>query len=195
VPPQLSENYGDFLAWNHHLVDAGIWESANTATNDTTRLNYFVSGLSAVYMAYPDIEEVIDAGRQLEEYTDWEYMICGPLAKEDGTVTGFTKREKTFSGLVVPWHSQNAQLLMDFIDWMYSSQENYDLCKYGRKGIVEIPRRQGSGVFGEAALFGYVLSFGQRKCFRPCGRVLFRKGVDLLYPLHVFRQRQGIPIL
>ena len=69
--------------------------------------------------------------------------VIGPSADKavsevkDGevVVNGNLKTNRSFYGGIVPYNSANYEILIQYIDWMYSSAENYELCLYGVKGV------------------------------------------------------------
>ena len=76
-----------------------------------------------------------------------ELMVIAPFASEDASgnallnedgsrvVNGNLKTNRSFYAGIVPYNSGNYEILIQYIDWMYSSVDNYELCLYGVKGV------------------------------------------------------------
>lgn len=129
----------------------GIWENESLQVDDSDRIGWFASELSAVYMSYPDVEYLISAMRTVESInSQLDYIMIAPIADDvteegksyaaahngEGIVRGNIKDSKVSEGLIVPDHRDtDTEVLLKFIDWQLSSKENYELCKYGVKGV------------------------------------------------------------
>ncbi len=138
VPPQLTENYDKYLSCMYEWARDGIWESESVNMNDDKRMEMFFTGTAACYIAYPEITNLIAVARQFNavnrDNTD-ALMLLAPLADDEGNVNGYFKESRGFQGMILPYKANNAEVTIQFLDWMYEDQENYDLCKYGVKGV------------------------------------------------------------
>jgi hypothetical protein len=135
VPAQFTSGAGDFMDQLWNWAKNGVWEPDSANMTDSTRLTYFLSGYSGVYITYPEISNIINVARKLNAYnSNAEYMVIAPLADKDGNVNGFQKIQRSFNGVIIPLKSTDSVTLVKFIDWMYSDTDNYELCKYGVKG-------------------------------------------------------------
>lgn len=135
APFQFSAKFGDYLDMLWTWARDGIWEKESTTITDEVRLQYFLTGQSAVYITYPEISNLISAARGLKAFnSDAEVMMLAPFKDGEGTVKGYNKFEKSFAGVFSPTKTENAELVVKFIDWLYSDVENYELAAYGIKG-------------------------------------------------------------
>lgn len=152
VPNHFGENYGKFinLMYRWASSDLKLWESDSGTTTDSTRQSRIIAGIAAAYCAYPTAEELIKLNQRFKaansaSHPEWELMMIAPFASEDEhgepivvdgkqQVNGNVKIARSFYGITVPYNSLNSDKLIMFINWMWSSKENYDLCKYGVKG-------------------------------------------------------------
>lgn len=148
VPPQLGENFGDSLQLMYDWIDMGIYEpSANNLTETQMRSN-FMTGKSAAFICYPEIEnliEVVRTAQTMNAVPNAEYMMLAPLASVDENgdtimengepkVNGFIKNPRSFCGSIIPKKSKHPEITLKFLDWLASDPENYELAKYGIKG-------------------------------------------------------------
>ncbi|MCI5744728.1 MAG: hypothetical protein MR270_00355 [Erysipelotrichaceae bacterium] len=141
VPGWISENYGKVLQQEYDWVVDGLWERDNTTISANQRLSNLAAGKSAVYFLNPTITNLIDVARKCKEINnDAEFVILDPLCAVDENGNAiedsgkFVEVSKNTDCLVLNKKSKKAELLIKYMDWMYSSKENYELCAYGIKG-------------------------------------------------------------
>ena len=141
VPGWLSEGYGKMLDYAYYWQKNGLWESDNRVVSDEVRITNFSNGKSGVYCADPNIMNLISVARQVKTVDkDVEFAILSPLdaVDESGKAIensgAFVENSRTTDCLIINKKSQNAELLIKYLDWMYSSVDNYELCRYGVKG-------------------------------------------------------------
>ena len=135
APAQFAQGTADFMQQIWEWAKNGIWEAESASMPDQTRLQNFMAGFSAVYCTYPQIENLISVARKVNANDpNAELMVIAPLAKDDGTVNGYLKMQRAFSGMILPLKSDDAALMIQYVDWLYSDPDNYELAKYGIKG-------------------------------------------------------------
>lgn len=148
VPSQFTENWDKYVDLMYRWSRDGIWESESNNTTDDQRQTNLIAGIAAAYLAYPTAEELISLTRKFYAANTGseELMVIAPFASEDAdgnclydedgaqVVNGNLKVARSFYGMIVPYRSQNYEILIKYIDWMYSDPENYELCLYGVKG-------------------------------------------------------------
>lgn len=137
VPTQLDENYGEYLDLMYTWAKDGVWEKDSANMSEDQRLNMFISGMAACFIAYPEITNLITVANKFNAANtdpNAELMMIAPLANDEGEVNGFMKESRCFEAMILPFKTEHAQLVIEFIDWMYSDAENYEMAKYGIKG-------------------------------------------------------------
>ena len=151
VPGYFTEGGQMMLDYMWKWSKDGIWENESLQVDDTDRIGWFASGLSAVYLSYPDVEYLISSMRTVESIDpQLDYIMIAPIADDiteegqayaaehngEGIVRGNLKDIKASEALIIPDHRDtDTEVLLKFIDWQYSSKENYELCLYGVKGV------------------------------------------------------------
>lgn len=149
VPSQFTSNWGAYVDLMYNWAKDGIWESESNNITDDQRQTNFIAGTAAAYLAYPTAEELISLSQKFYAANTGteELMVIAPFASEDENgeclydengeqvVNGNLKTYRSFYGMIVPYRSENYEILIKFIDWTYSSAENYELCLYGIKGV------------------------------------------------------------
>lgn len=147
VPAQFTQGWDKYVDLMYRWSSTGVWEKESDTTSDDQRQSNFVAGRAAAYMAYPTAEQLIDLSRRVYAADpSAELMVIAPFASEDSNgnslynqdgsqvVNGNMKGYRSFYGGIVPYNSKNYEILIQYIDWMYSDAENYELCLYGVKG-------------------------------------------------------------
>lgn len=135
VPNYFTDEWADFVGLLYDWSSSGVWERDSAQVNDDTRTNNFLAGNHVAYMCYPTSEQLINISRRMSTAdSSSSCMIIAPFADEDGTVRGYYSQPRSFEGIIIPAKSTDAQVLVQFIDWMYSDVEHYELAKYGIKG-------------------------------------------------------------
>lgn len=149
VPAQFSVNFDKYVDLMYRWARDGIWETESNTTTDDQRLTNFIAGKCACYVAYPKVELLVSVAKKFYAANtgNEEVMVIAPLASEDAdgnalvnadgsaVVNGNLKTNRGYYGMIVPYRSQNYEILIKYLDWMYSSAENYELCQYGVKGV------------------------------------------------------------
>lgn len=145
VPGWLSEGYGEMLEYMYKWQRDGLWESDHLTISDETRINKLAGGKAAVYCVDPTITNLISVARRVKNVKgneNVEFTVMGPLdaVDENGNDkpnTGkFVENSRTTDCLVINSLTSRAkaQLVIKYLDWMYSSVDNYELCAHGIKG-------------------------------------------------------------
>ena len=136
APAEMNENNAVFLNQLWQWAKDGIWENESASRADSNRETDLLAGFTAVCCTYPQIENVISLQRKfLAANPTGELMVVAPIAKDDGTVNGYMKRLRASSGVILPDKlNSDSEMVVKYIDWLYSDVENYELARYGIKG-------------------------------------------------------------
>ncbi len=150
APGAIDPNYKTALTYMQKWISGGLWEKDNRTIPTSTREGAWISGTCGVYCANPEITDLIRLARLCkQECPEAEFCIMPPLEGKnaDGeTVKGYKETSSHVDGLVINKKSKNVDLVLKYLDWVYSSKENYELCKYGIKGEHWIDK--GKGLYG-----------------------------------------------
>lgn len=134
IPAYADESYLKVLELYRWMQEEKLW--TENPANAQNLLNYFISGKGAIYCDWPEISSQIEVARNLKEAAGVDCIVIEPLLKE-GSATetnGNSRINGAFSGLAVPLKSTNYQLLLKYIDWLYTDPANYELAAYGIEG-------------------------------------------------------------
>lgn len=138
APGAIDPNYKNALTYMQKWAGNGLWERDNQAVPQSTREAAWITGTCGVYCSDPEITDLIRLARLCKaEDPSAEFCIMPPLEGTNvngETVSGYKESSSHTYGLVINKKSKNVDLVVKYLDWMYSDKENYELCKYGVKG-------------------------------------------------------------
>lgn len=138
APGFAQEGFKDLLQMEYRWVnDSKILPSdANTQTLEASE-GVFASGLTGVFVTDPTVTHLIKVARKAKALNpDAEFTILGPLAQEKSPEKkGFMRLSTGYKAAVVMKTSKNAENIVKYLNWMYSSADNYNLCTYGVEGV------------------------------------------------------------
>ncbi len=146
IPAYATENYCKVLELYRSFQEKKLWiESPATAQNNES---YFVSGKGGIYLDWPEVTSQIDVARHLKEAAGVECIVVEPLLCEGSQTetNGNLRIHPAFSGMAFPLKSKNYELVLRYLEWLYSDVENYELAKYGVEGThwIKIDNESGS---------------------------------------------------
>ena len=129
----LHPNREKLLKQMYDWSSEGLWDRDNKTTSQEDADRYWLSGKTGVYCFYPDATHLAAVSMKLKvNEPDAELAVLPPLTGPDGACKGYI--EGNYTGLIIPKKSQNAALLIQYIDWLWSDVENYELAAYGIEG-------------------------------------------------------------
>lgn len=165
VPGWLSEGYQKMLNYEYLWRKEGLWEADNTIRDDNTRLSDFTNGKTGVYCANANILDLINVTRQVKAVNpNVEFAILQPLDAVDDNgkaIEGsgaYAEASRTTDCLIVNKRTDNADLIVKYLDWMYSDVKNYELCAYGIEGKHWVDAGEGFYTYPEQYKDMYLIS-------------------------------------
>ncbi len=111
----------------------------------------FIAGKTGVFVLDPTIEHLIKVARLTKEANpEAEFTVLNALpATRGGTKKGFMRNMEATFGACILKTSKNIVPIMNFLNWVYESEENYNLCRYGVEGEHWIDNGDGTYSFPE----------------------------------------------
>ena len=118
----------------------------------------FVSGKTGVFVIDPTIQHLIKVSRLTKAANpEAEFTVLGALtADKASTKKGFMRNPEATFGAAIMNESENVNEIMSFLNWVYESPENYNLCRYGIEGTHWVNNGDGTYSFPENS--GYSLT-------------------------------------
>ncbi len=146
MPGFLNPNYKTVLETEYRWVKEGLWDVDNGSRTEASCDNLFIGGRAGVYIQYPEVTHLIEIARKCKAANpEAEFEIIGPLAGPDGYAS-FQKANAAFSGVLIPSTSKNAEIVVQYFNWLVSDPANYELAMYGRVGQEWVD--SGEGLMG-----------------------------------------------
>lgn len=136
VPGFVTEEYQKVLKKEYDWAKAGITsDEAEIILLEQGETN-FVAGKTGVFVLDPTVQHLIKVSRRCKEVNESaEFTVLGALPETAGsTKKGFMKNTPATFAACILKTSQNAAEIIKFINWVYSSEDNYNLCRYGIEG-------------------------------------------------------------
>ena len=133
----INPDYAKVVELEQRWTQKGILApNADQILIDTGEQN-FLSGRTGIFLQDPTVTHLIEVAKKTKDIDpNAEFTVLGALPLEKGgTDVGFMRNTVATFCAFVPKTSQNAREVFRFMKWVYSSKENYLLCKYGREGI------------------------------------------------------------
>lgn len=150
--------YKDVLALEYKWAREGISSPAEGDWKIDQGEQAFVSGKTGVFVIDPTIQHLIKVSRLTKAANpEAEFTVLGALtADKDSTKKGFMRNPEATFGAAIMNESENVNEIMSFLNWVYESPENYNLCRYGIEGTHWVNNGDGTYSFPENS--GYSLT-------------------------------------
>lgn len=136
IPGFATDEYKEALAREYKWASTGvISKEANSILLENAE-SMFISGNTGVFIQDPTINHLIKVARSTAAVDkDAEFTVLGPLAAhKGGTKKGFMRNAQATFAAAILNKSQNVVPIMKFLNWVFKSEENYNLCRYGIEG-------------------------------------------------------------
>ncbi len=131
-----TDAYKDVLALEYQWANNGvISKEANSILVSDGESN-FIAGKTGVFVLDPTIQHLIKVARMTKnQIPEAEFTVIGPLAAHKGeTKKGFMRNPSATFGAAITKKSKKVNQVMSFLNWVYESEDNYNLCRYGVEG-------------------------------------------------------------
>lgn len=130
--------YKDILALEYKWANEGVISKDANSILVTDGESNFISGKTGVFVLDPTIQHLIKVARMTKiANSDAEFTVLGPLkAHKDSpdAKKGFMRNTEATFGAIITGTSKKSRPIMQFLNWVYSDADNYNLCRYGVEG-------------------------------------------------------------
>ncbi|MDY5440613.1 MAG: extracellular solute-binding protein [Candidatus Enteromonas sp.] len=111
----------------------------------------FIAGKTGVFVLDPTIQHLIKVSRMAKaQNPEAEFTVLGPLAAHKGdTKKGFMRNPSATFGAAITKKSTRVNQIMGFLNWVYQSADNYNLCRYGIPDVHWVDNGDGTYSFPE----------------------------------------------
>lgn len=159
LPGFATPEYSKVLKTEYEWAKAGITSDESEVILLEQGETNFIAGKTGVFVLDPTIQHLIKVARRGKELnSNAEYTVLGALTENANTTKkGFMKNTPATFAAAILKTSQNAEEVIKFVNWVYSSEENYNLCRYGVEGEHWINNGDGTFSYPEGKE-GYVIN-------------------------------------
>lgn len=146
IPGYATDEYKDVLAMEYDWAMTGVTsKEANSILLEAAE-SAFISGNTGVFVQDPTIQHLITVARKTKiSNPNAEFTVLGPLRAyknaadcpkdESGQPKkGFMRNTKATFAATILNKSKNAVAIIKFLNWVFGSVDNYNLCRYGIEG-------------------------------------------------------------
>lgn len=133
-----TQAYKDVLALEYEWATTGVISKDGNSILLEEGESIFISGKTGVFVLDPTIQHLIKVARMTKNNDpDAEFTVLGPLkAHKDSPddQKGFMRNPTATFAAAITGSSKYVKEIMGFLNWVYASEENYNLCRYGVEG-------------------------------------------------------------
>ena len=138
--------YKDVLALEMRWAQNGVISNESQIIKVTQGESDFIAGNTGVFVLDPTVQHLISVARKAKAANpNAEFTLLEPMRAykdpeacpkdEDGNPRrGFMRNTEATFAAVIPSTSQNTDALLKFMNWVYGSEDNYNMCRYGLEG-------------------------------------------------------------
>ncbi len=147
IPGFGTEVYQQMLKMEYDWIKKhGILSATTNTTSLEASEGEFISGVTGVFMTDPTVTHLIKVARQTKASNpEAEFTVLGPLSRAaTPDKKGFIRPTAGYKAAIVMKESKMAAEIVKFLNWMYSDEANYNLCKYGVEGTHWIDNGDGT---------------------------------------------------
>ena len=133
----INPNYSHVLDTESRWIKNGILPySPDTKKVDDHEADFFAAR-SGIFVENPNVTHLIEVARKTKQlHPEAEFTVLEALTKDkDSVEKGFMRNSVATFGAVITKNTPDANRVLGFLNWVYSSVENYNLCRYGVEGV------------------------------------------------------------
>lgn len=151
VPGFATEEYEKVLKKEYDWAKAGIVSNEAEIILLEQGEKNFIAGKTGVFVLDPTVQHLIQVARRCKEINETaEFTVLGALTENaNSTQKGFMKNTPATFAACILKTSQNVAEIIKFMNWVYASEENYNLCRYGIEGTHWIDNGDGTYSYPE----------------------------------------------
>lgn len=146
VPGFATEEYKQVLKREYEWAKNGITSNESEIILLEQGEKNFIAGKTGVFVLDPTVQHLIKVARRCKEVNETaEFTVLGALtANKTSTKKGFMKNTPATFAACILKTSQNASQIIQFMNWVYASEDNYNLCRFGIEGTHWINNGDGT---------------------------------------------------
>ncbi|MCL3777164.1 MULTISPECIES: extracellular solute-binding protein [unclassified Actinomyces] len=140
-----SDNYKAMLEMLHGMVEAGVLDPDSFTQDEDTAVNNFTAGRTVAIGTNSQYDVSYETSMK-ESLGEGNFEICKVLvpAGPAGALMGGTRLENGIMISSKATEAPNFVAMMQFIDWLWYSDEGEEFCKWGVEGVTYTKAEDGT---------------------------------------------------
>ncbi len=146
VPGEGTEAYKKVLATEMRWANNGVISKESQTIKVSEGEGDFISGETGVFVLDPTVQHLITVAKKTKaRNSEAEFVMLEPMRAykdkdacpkdADGEpLRGFMRNTEATFAAVIPSTSTKTDSLLKFMNWVYGSEDNYNMCRYGVEG-------------------------------------------------------------
>lgn len=111
----------------------------------------FIAEKTGVFLENPTVTHLIEVARMCKNANpEAEFTVLQAMTKDEtSTEKGFMRNSVATFGAVITKNTKDYKDILSFVNWCYSSEANYNLCRYGVEGTHYFLNSDGTYTYPE----------------------------------------------
>ncbi|MBE7086665.1 MAG: extracellular solute-binding protein [Clostridiales bacterium] len=133
----INPGYKDVVELENNWAKEGLMAAEPSKIKIVDGETNFMTGKTGIFLQDPTVTHLIEVARKTKAMDpSAEFTVLGALTKTpESTDKGFMRNTVATFCAFIPKASQHIDAVLKFMNWVYSSKDNYLLCRYGREGV------------------------------------------------------------
>lgn len=143
---QINPAYAEILKVESRWIQNGVLATSPDAIKVNECEEKFLSEATGIFLQNGTIEHLIEVARACKaQNEEAEFtVLCGLTKDEESTAKGNMRNSVGTFMASITANSPDYQELLEFLNWVYSSEEVYNACRYGKEGVHWIDNGDGT---------------------------------------------------
>lgn len=154
---QINPAYAQVLEVESRWIDKKVLATSPDAIKVVQCETEFCAESTGIFLQNGTIEHLIEVARKCKtQNPEAEFTVLSGLTKDaDSTAKGSMRNSVGTFMASITSNTPDYKELLQFINWMYSSEETYNMCRYGEEGVHWIDNGDGTYSYPANSGFGY----------------------------------------
>ncbi|MBQ8685331.1 MAG: hypothetical protein IJ514_04075 [Clostridia bacterium] len=147
----LNPEYAKVLEVESRWIHEGLLKKSPDATKVNDYEAEFIAGSTGVFLQNGTIEHLIEVARACKvQNPEAEFtVLCGLTKDDESTAKGNMRNSVSTFMASITKNTPDATAILTFLNWVYSSEDIYNICRYGIEGVHWIDNGDGTYSYPE----------------------------------------------
>ncbi|MBR6703559.1 MAG: hypothetical protein IKL76_03250 [Clostridia bacterium] len=147
----LNPKYAEILEVESRWIHEGVLKKSPDATKVNDYEAEFIAGSTGIFLQNGTIEHLIEVARACKaQNAEAEFTVLCGLTKDDtSTAKGNMRNSVSTFMASITKNTPDVDTILNFLNWVYSSEKIYNICRYGIEGVHWINNGDGTYSYPE----------------------------------------------